>query len=109
MNPAGGQTRWEVVGAGAGPAGSTAALVLARSGARVALVDKAAFPRDKACGDLIGPRGVQQLTDLDVAVANGLTLGDMTVVGPTARAVDLPAFAGRTYPGRAVAVRRWDF
>ena len=45
--------RFDVVVAGAGPAGSIAALVLARSGARVALVDKAAFPRDKACGDLV--------------------------------------------------------
>jgi menaquinone-9 beta-reductase len=35
---------------GAGPAGSVAALELARCGARVALTDKAHFPRDKACG-----------------------------------------------------------
>jgi geranylgeranyl reductase family protein len=101
--------RFDALVVGAGPAGSTAALVLARGGARVALVDKAAFPRDKACGDLIGPRGVQQLADLDIGVANGLTLGDMTVVGPTGRCVGLPAFAGRTYPGRAIAVRRREF
>jgi len=56
-----------VVVAGAGPAGSVAALVLARGGARVALVDKAAFPRDKACGDLVGPRGVGLLDELDSA------------------------------------------
>ena len=49
--------RFDVLIVGAGPAGSAAALVLARAGARVALVDKAAFPRDKACGDLIGPAG----------------------------------------------------
>jgi len=46
--------RFDAVVVGAGPAGSIAALVLARSGARVALADKAAFPRDKACGDLVG-------------------------------------------------------
>ncbi len=40
--------RFDVLVVGAGPAGSITALVLARSGARVALVDKAAFPRDKA-------------------------------------------------------------
>jgi len=46
--------RFDALVVGAGPAGSVAALVLARGGARVALVDKARFPRDKACGDLVG-------------------------------------------------------
>src|SRR6266487_1596232 len=40
---------------GAGPAGAIAALVLARAGARVSLVDRAAFPRDKLCGDTVNP------------------------------------------------------
>ena len=35
---------------GAGPAGSATAIHLARGGARVLLVDKARFPRDKPCG-----------------------------------------------------------
>jgi geranylgeranyl reductase family protein len=38
---------------GAGPAGSTAALALARSGHSVLLVDREEFPRDKACGDCL--------------------------------------------------------
>ena len=49
--------RFDAVVVGAGPAGSVAALVLARAGARVALADKASFPRDKACGDLVGQIG----------------------------------------------------
>jgi flavin-dependent dehydrogenase len=36
---------------GAGPAGSAAALTLARAGARVRLIDRAVFPRNKLCGD----------------------------------------------------------
>src|SRR5690348_11079678 len=37
---------------GAGPAGASCALSLLKSGASgVALIDKARFPRDKACGD----------------------------------------------------------
>ena len=36
---------------GAGPAGSAAAISLARAGREVLLVDKAVFPRDKCCGD----------------------------------------------------------
>jgi geranylgeranyl reductase family protein len=41
---------WDVLIAGAGPAGSAAAIHLARGGARVLLADKAHFPRDKPCG-----------------------------------------------------------
>lgn len=40
---------------GSGPAGSLAALVLARAGKRVALIDKARFPRPKVCGDCVNP------------------------------------------------------
>lgn len=43
-------TDWDAIVVGAGPAGSTAARELALAGARVLLVDKAAFPRDKVCG-----------------------------------------------------------
>jgi menaquinone-9 beta-reductase len=101
--------RWDVVVAGAGPAGSIAALVLARSGARVALVDKAAFPRDKACGDLIGPRGVQLLDDLAVAVPDAGTGADLLVAGPSRRRARLPAFAGRTYADHGMVVPRRIF
>ncbi len=94
---------------GAGPAGSTAATVLARAGAQVALVDKARFPRDKACGDLIGPRALQVLADLGLDEPAGLDVGDMAVVGPTGRRVRLPSFDGRSYPGRALAVTRAVF
>jgi menaquinone-9 beta-reductase len=98
--------RADVAVIGAGPAGSAAALVLARAGARVALVDKVAFPRDKACGDLVGPRGVQALEDLGVRLAGAEPVGDMRVVGPSGRSVRLPCRAGRTYPGHGVALPR---
>ena len=38
---------------GAGPAGSTLAALLAQRGARVALLDRDAFPRDKLCGEFL--------------------------------------------------------
>ncbi len=104
-----GSSRYDVLVVGAGPAGSVAALVLARSGARVALVDKSRFPRDKACGDLVGPRGLKVLDDLGVPEPPGLDVGDMVVVGPTGRRVLLPCFDGLTYPGRARAVTRTVF
>lgn len=101
--------RFDVLIVGSGPAGSIAALVLARGGARVGLVDKAAFPRDKACGDLIGPRGVQLLSDLGLEVLDSTRVSDMVVVGPTGNRVRLPAAPGRTYPGYAIVVARSIF
>jgi menaquinone-9 beta-reductase len=43
--------RYEIVIAGAGPAGSSAASILGEKGHRVLLLDKENFPRDKTCGD----------------------------------------------------------
>ncbi len=51
---------------GAGPAGSAAALYLSRAGRSVALIDRAAFPRRKACGEGILPAGVSVLRELGV-------------------------------------------
>ena len=53
--------RFDVLVVGAGPAGSTTALHLARSGARVLLVDKARFPRDKPCGGGLTGRALRHL------------------------------------------------
>jgi len=100
---------FDAVVVGAGPAGSVAALVLAQAGARVALVDKAAFPRDKACGDLVGPRGVQVLADLGLTVPDAGQGSDLLAVGPSGRASRLPAFPGRSYPGHGVVAPRAGF
>jgi geranylgeranyl reductase family protein len=53
--------RFDAVVVGAGPAGSTAAQLLARSGTRVLLVDKATFPRDKPCGGGVTMRAARLL------------------------------------------------
>ena len=104
-----GLPRFDVLVVGAGPGGSVTALVLARGGARVALVDKSAFPRDKACGDVIGPRGLQLLIDLELSVPPGRDVSDMLVVGPTGRRVQLPSADGLTYPGHGTAITRMVF
>ena len=52
---------FDVAVVGAGPAGSTTAYRLARARARVLLVDKAHFPRDKPCGGGLTIRAVRQL------------------------------------------------
>jgi geranylgeranyl reductase family protein len=61
VDSAGVETRYDVVIAGAGPAGAMAATILSRAGLRVALCDKAAFPRDKTCGDALIPDSIAAL------------------------------------------------
>jgi flavin-dependent dehydrogenase len=51
----------DAVVVGAGPSGATTALLLARMGHQVVLVDRARFPRDKACGEGLMPPGVELL------------------------------------------------
>ncbi|HEX6701369.1 MAG TPA: FAD-dependent oxidoreductase, partial [Gaiellaceae bacterium] len=53
--------RFDVIVVGAGPAGSTAAYRLARAGARVCLLERARFPRDKPCGGGLTERALRQL------------------------------------------------
>lgn len=59
----------DVVVVGAGPGGAASAAYLAQAGLDVALVDKAAFPRDKICGDGLTPRAVRELIALGVPIA----------------------------------------
>ncbi|MBW3576188.1 MAG: NAD(P)/FAD-dependent oxidoreductase [Actinobacteria bacterium] len=99
----------DVLVVGAGPSGCVAALVLARAGARVAIVDKARFPRDKACGDLVGPRAVRLLDELGIDPPGALDVTGMRVVGPTGRAVDHPRHLGRTYADHGIIVPRVRF
>jgi flavin-dependent dehydrogenase len=52
---------------GGGPAGATAALLLARSGWSVALVEKGTYPRRKVCGEFISATSLPLLHDIGVS------------------------------------------
>jgi len=54
---------------GAGPAGSAAAILLARAGWSVALVEKEAFPRHKVCGECVAPSNLPLLDELGIGGA----------------------------------------
>lgn len=56
----------DVLVVGGGPGGSAAAYHLARHGVDVTVVEKAAFPREKVCGDGLTPRGVAALLRMGV-------------------------------------------
>lgn len=59
----------DVLVVGAGPAGSVTAMQLARSGHRVLLLDRRAFPRAKPCGDCLSPEAARVLDRLGVLSA----------------------------------------
>ena len=95
---------------GAGPAGAVAATVLARGGARVRLVDRARFPRDKLCGDTVNPGTLALLNRLGMAAAikaRGLPIDGMIVTGADGVAVQSPYPAG--VQGRALVRRDLDW
>ena len=73
----------DILIAGAGPAGSIAATVLARAGARVLVLDRARFPRPKLCGDTLNPGAlaVLQRLGLGCAAAASIPLAGMIVTG----------------------------
>lgn len=60
---------FDVAIVGAGPAGSSSAICLARKGYSVALIDKEWFPREKLCGDFLNPINWPIFHELGVAKA----------------------------------------
>lgn len=85
--------RWDAVVVGAGPAGSATALRLARAGAKVLLLDRARFPREKPCSEYLSPESTRVLERLGddvlaaVAAAAPAHLRGMKVVAPSGAAV----------------------
>ena len=99
----------DVVIAGAGPAGSLAALLLARQGLQVRVFDRAVFPREKLCGDTLNPGARAILGRLGAARridALGLPIRGMVVTG--ARGVRVTGEYGAGVRGLALTRRELD-
>jgi menaquinone-9 beta-reductase len=59
----------DVIVVGAGPAGAALAAKLAAAGIDTLLLERAHFPRDKVCGDFVGPAALAELATLGIPVA----------------------------------------
>ncbi|NGO67165.1 geranylgeranyl reductase family protein [Streptomyces boncukensis] len=101
----------DVIVVGAGPAGSTTAYHLARSGLDVLLLEKTAFPREKVCGDGLTPRAVKQLVAMGIDVseeAGWLRNQGLRIIGGGQRLqLDWPELA--SYPDYGLVRKRDDF
>lgn len=94
---------WDAVVVGGSVAGSTTALELARRGLRVALVERARFPRPKACGEGLLPHGAARLAELGLEVSGPRVRG-LRFVSPSG------ATAEADFPtGQGLIVRRERF
>ncbi|NUZ04540.1 FAD-dependent monooxygenase [Schlegelella sp. ID0723] len=83
----------DVLVVGAGPAGSAAALTLARAGLDTVLVDAQAFPRDKVCGDGLIPdarNAMEKLGVWDEVARLAQSVPSLACVGPRGGRVSVP-------------------
>ncbi len=88
---------FDVIIAGAGPAGSACAIELAKSGLSIALLDKASFPRDKTCGDALSVDVINQLQKLSPSLAaefetleNKISSYGVKIFSPDHNHIDIP-------------------
>jgi flavin-dependent dehydrogenase len=75
---------------GAGPAGALAALLLARAGLDVSLIDQHAFPRDKVCGECLSPLALAVLQRAGIIPPKGIMLSHFALHSTLGQSVTLP-------------------
>ena len=87
--------QFDVAIAGGGPAGSSAAIQLALTGARVLLVEQKKFPRPKLCGEFISPECISHFERLGVAdrmlAAGGASISNTVFFARGGASVRLPS------------------
>ncbi|MEM9858192.1 MAG: geranylgeranyl reductase family protein [Bacteroidota bacterium] len=87
---------YDIIIVGSGPAGTSAAIQLAQSGLKIALLDQATFPRDKICGDALSVDVINQLSMLSPKLANEFgqlasktPSQGVTIYAPNGKSIDI--------------------
>lgn len=103
---------YDVIVVGSGPAGSTSAALLAKQGLNVLLLDRESFPRDKPCGDLIGPHAFRVLERMGVEghlrESSFYPMDAMQLYAPNRRSVSVDYRKYQQHGGFGV-IRRTEF
>jgi geranylgeranyl reductase family protein len=104
---------YSVAVVGGGPAGASCAISLLNSGASsVALIDKARFPRDKSCGDGIGPGAVLVMHRLGLGdrLKSHVPIRFFSVSAPSGLAIKgpLPTVGGKVQVGYTIPRKKFD-
>lgn len=103
---------------GAGPAGATASLFLAKEKIEHTIIDKAVFPRDKICGDALSGKVLPILKKLDHAFIDELasdknSLGSWGIkfAAPNGKSIDIPfkSVTSNVMYSPGFISRRYDF
>jgi flavin-dependent dehydrogenase len=94
---------------GGGPAGASAAIHLAASGARVLLAERERFPREKLCGEFISPECLEHFARLGVLDrmedGGGARVSETVFYAPSGRSVAVPsAWFGGAHGARGDAL-----
>ncbi|MBI4177001.1 MAG: NAD(P)/FAD-dependent oxidoreductase [Candidatus Aenigmarchaeota archaeon] len=86
----------QVIVVGGGPAGSSCAIFLGKNGIKTLLVDKAAFPRDKTCGDGITGKSAGILEELgiekEITKGQHMKLNGLITSSPSGAVIDSNPF-----------------
>ena len=100
---------YDLIVVGGGPAGSSAAWRAATAGARVLVVDKAVFPRDKPCGDGLTPRAVASIGALGLEnELKAFNRVDKLRVNGAGRTLTFDWPASDSFPDHGYVVARTD-
>ncbi|MFN2458143.1 MAG: NAD(P)/FAD-dependent oxidoreductase [Chitinophagaceae bacterium] len=98
----------DVLIVGAGPAGAACGYHLASAGLKVFLLDYQSFPRDKVCGDFVGPVAIKELNLMginaltDFTKTNTINQAALFVDGKLCITKDLPVVEGLPDHGRVI-------